>query len=148
MSDPPAKKQRKLKPHKLKHKSCQNKVKAEMKQQVFDMFSRNQFDAEDAVDFLHGVEKELDHVPNEIADFREVVQDQYQSLSQTKKRSLVSNLTHKDGELNVEMLECLPFLRNRSVKLLANPDRKEREDKIDLSFISDFMHEYCRYVNY
>jgi hypothetical protein len=118
-----------------------------MKQQVFDMFLRNEMDAGDAVDFLHGIEKELDHVPNEIADFREVVQDQFNSLSQPQKRSLLSNLTHKDGELNVDVLECLPFLRNRSEKLLANPYRKEREDKIDVSFISDFMHEYCRYVN-
>ena len=142
MSERPAKKK---KLHKEKHKSRQYKVISVMKQEVFDILSRNNFSAGDAVNFLHDVEKDLDHVPKDLFSFREVVKDQFNQLSQPGKRSLISNLTHsRDGELNDEMLDCLPFLRTRSEKLLANPDRKERNDKIDVNFISDFMHDYCR----
>lgn len=145
MSEQPLKKP---KLHKDKHKSRQNKVKAGMKNQLFDLFSQHQFNASDAVNFLHDVEKDLDYEPEELCDFRKVVEEQWCQLSQPDKRSLISTLTHKGGELNNDMLKCLPSLRSRSEKLLANPDRKERNDKIDVTFISDFMHDYCRQVNY
>ena len=49
----------------------------------------------------------------------------------------------KNGELNNEILLAYPDIRPRS-QLLLGAERKMRKDKIDLQFISDFMHDYCR----
>lgn len=62
------------------------------------------------------------------------------------RNQLIRLLTHDDEELNEEILEIFPSLRARSETLLETGQRKERRDKIDLQFISDFMHAQCRYV--
>jgi hypothetical protein len=79
--------------------------------------------------------------------FHEVVEAQYKSLDQPKKRALISHLTHSsEGALNYSILQYLPFLKERSEIMIEYPMRKEKSDKIDLSFITEFMHDYCRYV--
>ena len=67
--------------------------------------------------------------------------------NQSDKRSFIKLLTHKDGEINEDIVSALPFLAIRSKSLLEQPVRKVRSDKIDLDFISEFVHNYCRYVD-
>ena len=45
---------------------------------------------------------------------------------------------------NDNVLAELPTLRKRSEELFQQSERKEREDKIDLQFVSDYMHDHCR----
>ena len=45
---------------------------------------------------------------------------------------------------NDDVLAELPTLRKRSEELFQQSERKEREDKIDLQFVSDYMHNHCR----
>lgn len=66
-------------------------------------------------------------------------------LSLADRNQLIRLLTHSSNHLNAEVLEIYPSLRARSETLLAAGRRKERCDKVDLQFISDFMHDYCRY---
>lgn len=67
-------------------------------------------------------------------------------LTLPQRNELIRLLTHSGDELNAEVLAVYPTLRARSETLLAtNRKRKTRSDKIDLQFISDFMHEHCRY---
>lgn len=54
--------------------------------------------------------------------------------------------TDTDEVLNEDALALFPSLRRRSADLLGTGARKTRSDKIDLELISDFMHDYCRYV--
>lgn len=90
--------------------------------------------------FLHDVEKRLSFQPQGNVDCCKAIEDQYESLNNSNKRLLVSTLTHKNGELNIQVLDTLPFLRRRSAQLLEKPVRSERSDKID------FILDYCRYV--
>lgn len=136
------------KSHKQKNRSRRSKVKLNIKNELFGMFKKNNFASSDAVDFLSYVGKDFNCESKELVGFREAVENQFDQLSVKDKRSLVSILTHKDGQLNEDVLQSLPFLRKRSARLLANPERKERSDKIDLQFVSDFMHDYCRYASY
>ena len=84
--------------------------------------------------------------PQGNVDCCKAIEDQYESLNNSNKRLLVLTLTHKNGELNIQVLDTLPFLRRRCAQLLEKPVRSERSDKIDLTSISDFIHDYCRYV--
>ena len=67
------------------------------------------------------------------------------------RNNLITLLTHtgppgaEGNEMNTDLLTFFPSLEKRSQKLLEFKQRKCREDKIDTSFISDFMHDYCRY---
>ena len=61
------------------------------------------------------------------------------------RNHLIRLLTHhSNGTVNENMVALLPQLRDRSSILLASTGRKEREDKVDLQFIVDFMHSFCR----
>ena len=66
-------------------------------------------------------------------------------LKLSDRDKLVRLLTHNGEEINNEVLEIHPSLRHRSEILLKAGARKTRRDKIDLQFISDFMHSACRY---
>lgn len=145
MDKPPAKKIKVNRVHKEKHKTQQYKIAATMRQSVFDMFVENQMNSKEAIAFVRSLEKELSYKPKEFIDFRNIIEAQYNNLAeQSQKRKLVTLLSHHEGQVNEDVLQVLPFLRNRSVKLLCQPQRKERDDKIDLSFVTDFMHDYCR----
>ena len=111
---------------------------------MFSLFDAEQFTAEEIVNFLHEYEYNVGYVPQETIACGEAIKNQYDKLAQSEKRTLISLLTHRDGMLNQSVLDALPFLRQRSEELLQNPVRKVRSDKIDLDFISEFMHEHCR----
>lgn len=66
-------------------------------------------------------------------------------LKLPERNQLIRLLTHSDNELNTDVLAVYPALRARSEILLRAGKRKARSDKIDLQFISDFMHRHCRY---
>ena len=142
---PPRKKSKK---HKDKHTSNQYKALSAMMRKLFDMFDEYCLERDDALAFLQVAQQELGHEPEEATNFRNVVQEQYSSLTQKEKRTLIPLLTHTNNgaTVNESVLQCLPFLEDRSRYLLANPERKVRDDKIDLKFISDFMHDHCRYI--
>jgi hypothetical protein len=53
-------------------------------------------------------------------------------LNQPEKRSFIKLLTHKDGEINEDIVNALPFIKTHSAALLVHPVREVRSDKIDL----------------
>ena len=155
MSDPPQKTTKK-KGYAETHTGHQYKIKADLKRKLFEMFTGQGMNRKHSLDFLRYVEHDLrTEEPQDVVNCRRAVEEQYNTLSQPQKRTLTTLLTHKMTEgvddeintvLNEEVLSVLPFLRRRSVRLRANSGmRKIRQDKIDLEFISDFMHNHCRY---
>lgn len=130
-------------------KTSKNRTLKKMLSETFGMFSRHRVDRESSLAFVHQVRRELgdQEAAEDSVQFCEAVEDQYKTLNQDGKRSLVSLLTHKEGGCNEAVLQHLPFLRDRSEKLIRQPGRKDRADKIDLSFVSHFMHDYCRYCS-
>ena len=139
----------------------------EIKEELFSkIFLTLRMDDCDAKDFLNYAMRDLDNtdVGNERKQQQvqeDIFNSQLKSLSLVERNQLYRLLTHEkpqqegaDGEeaidwtLNEDMLGLFPFLRKRSSMLLNyfRDGRKSREDKIDLQFISDFMHNYCRFV--
>lgn len=135
---------KKVKLHKEKNRANQNKAKGTMMTQLFHVFDKYRLGRAEAHYFLQDALSELGYEPDEEVNMRDTIEDQYKSLTQAQKRTLIPLLTHRDGAVNEGVLQCLPFLADRSRNLLQNPDRKVRDDKIDLTFISDFMHDHCR----
>ena len=76
------------------------------------------------------------------------LKQQLDSLALPERNVLIPLLTHLGDEMNEDMLSIFPSLEQRSQKLLTDAitkhKRKERDDKIDLKPISEFMHDYCR----
>ena len=119
-------------------------------------FSDRRMSDDDQLEFLQYMEYSVTGKKNkkrhvDITPFDSTVEFQLKSLPLTERNELIRLLTHKPGEeddddvINEEMLTLLPSLQNRSMILLEKNARKQRADKIDLKFISDFMHDYCRY---
>ena len=118
-------------------------------------FSDRRMSDDDQLEFLQYMEYSVTGKRNkkrnvDITPFDSTVEFQLKSLPLTERNELIRLLTHKPGEedddvINEEMLTLLPSLQNRSMSLLEKNARKQRADKIDLKFISDFMHDYCRY---
>ena len=127
-----------------KDKSYQNKLKLRMKSELNALFKTNNLKPADIVTFLRDYEKDICFEERESRTCREAIHDQFNQLSQGQKRVLIPLLTHRDGRVNADVTAALPFLSRRSEELLENPVRKERADKINLDFISEFMHEHCR----
>jgi hypothetical protein len=67
-----------------------------------------------------------------------------ESLKLAEKNLLIPLLSHLNNEVNEDMILVFPSLEKRSKELLSGLRRKDREDKIDLQPISDFMYDYCR----
>ena len=108
---------------------------------------------EEALDFLDYVSKDIRRKKRlgAMDDIDVIVNKQLKTLPLKERNQLISLLTHQQedkGHLNEQVLYQIPSLRKRSEILLAHTKRKIREDKIDLQFVSDFMHNYCRYVYY
>lgn len=102
----------------------------------------------DIAELLKYISKKLVGESDETVDFKEAFKLQVQSLlTLTERNDLLALLTHKDGGLNHGVLAYLPDFVKRSTSLLENKSkkRKRRSDAIDLQFISDYMHDYCRY---
>ena len=83
---------------------------------------------------------------------RDSISKQYWSLPLPKRNEFCRLLTHQCSsenmkvELNEDVLTVLPFLRKRAKELLISDEvgRKVRSDKINLMFIENFMHDFCR----
>ena len=126
--------------------SRQYALKKEMASSIELLFRKYKVDeSEDGIDCLRYVEKMLyQSCPNEIVSHDSVIAEQMKTLTLPKRKELVRHLTHDGERLNEEVLALFPSLRTQSEHLLGANSRKERADKIDLSFKSDFMHNYCR----
>lgn len=128
--------------------SRQYEVKKEIAYSIELIFRKYKVDeSKDGIDCLRYVEKSLyESHPGQVVSHDTVVAKQMSILTLPKRKELIRHLTHHGDALNEEALAIFPSLRPQSEHLLAATARKKRADKIDLQFISDFMHNYCRYV--
>ena len=123
-------------------------------------FSDNRMSDEDQLDFFKYMENSIKgdrHMTSfvDVSTFDFMVNAQLQALPLVDRNELIRLLTHrpaiteeKDVKSNDDILTLLPSLQKRSTALLKNNVRKQRADKVDLTFISDFMHDYCRYCRF
>ena len=121
-------------------------IKKELSRLV-DLFFREYKiqDESDCVDCLRYVEKSLlESQPDKVISHDDVIDEQMATLPLRERKQLVRLLTHSCGELNNDALAIFPSIRIQSEHLLGASERKTRSNKIDLQFISDFMHGYCR----
>ena len=132
-------------------RSKQYLIKEKFRQGVFDLFEKYNVDTEkDRMDFIQYLVNDIQfqRKRKREAETGRIIEDQLDSLSLSQRNNLIKMLTHKpDGEmecLNDDMLAIFPSLRKKSVHLLNQNERKEREDKIDLQFVDEFMHDHCR----
>jgi hypothetical protein len=132
-------------------RSQKYKVFQKMKKELHEIFDRRGFqDTDDCLEYLAYVVKDLTCESTSVK--KDIIDNQLQSLSLPDRNSLITLLTHQSNSssddeaprLNESMLAIHPSLRKRSGELLEQKQRKIRSDKIDLQFISDFMHNYCR----
>ena len=139
-------------------KTRQYALKQEMKKMLNSMFDKNRMDDEWRLEFLQYMEKDV--LCGRVASSQEnclVMKKQLDHMSLQDRNTLIRLLTHKEQAvdenyceennvtvINEDMLDIFPSLRNRSRLLAKTVQRKTRDDKIDLEFISDFMHKYCR----
>lgn len=130
-------------------KSRKYVIKSELRDAVDKLFQEYKINDEaDRADCLGYIEKGLvkSQPLNPPPEPDNMIQAQLNSLESLSDRNqLVRLLTHSDGALNEESLTLFPSLRPKSQHLIHAIERKTRSDKIDLEFISQFMHEYCRY---
>ena len=116
--------------------------------QVFDLFLQHSLSAQESVQLLHDIEKKMGFKIKKNIDVQNAVEAQFKSLEElSDRRSLVKLLTHSSGKPNEDILDFFPFLRSFSEHVFHHPERQMRSDKIDLTFVSNFMHDYCRYVD-
>jgi hypothetical protein len=129
-----------------KGKDRQRNIKNEIKQDFYDCLSKHGVSkTNDGLDILDHIRKSLGE-KTEVTDCRSAIYNQLKSLASLQDRNkLIQLLTHNShGEVNNDMLKVFPVLEKRSKELASRRERRVREDKIDLTFISDFMHDYCR----
>jgi hypothetical protein len=126
-----------------KQRSAKYLIFRTIKKTIYQLFEANGMrHLEDCLDFLNYLEKDL-KVSSGRATLDTAISNQMVSLTLPETNQFISLLSHQNGELNEEILLAYPVIRTRS-SLLLGAERKMRKDKIDLQFISDFMHDYCR----
>ena len=133
----------KVLPFAKKGQTRQYKIKKDMKEHIHEMCANEMMSDEDKLEFLDYVKRDIE----DGAKFKKqlALDICLEEKSLQDRNELTRLLTHKsNGELNESMLEIFPSLRERSIILLNSTGRKQREDKIDLQFIVDFMHDFCR----
>lgn len=128
------------------NKSRKYFVKNDIKNNIDMLFWKHKVDnVQDCLDCLRFVEKSLlQSKPVQDLDSDTLIQSVMTKLKLSERNLLVKLLTHTNEDLNEDILKLFPSLRAKSEHLLGAGKRKTRSDKIDLSFISDFMHGYCR----
>lgn len=133
-------------PYSTLRSSRQYEIKKEIANSIELLLRKYKVDeSRDGVDCLRYVEKSLyQSCPGQVVSHDSVITQQMNTLTLPKRKELVRHLTHDGDALNEEALAIFPSLRTQSEHLLVTTSRKERADKIDLQFISDFMHDYCR----
>lgn len=137
------------KPFAMKSRKHQQMIFRDMKEKLDIMYADNFMDqTAHCVEFLDYCRAGLLQfdVQREIVKAEEAISAQLQSLELAERNILIPLLTHLEGCVNESMLNIFPSLEKRSQQLLLDIERKQREDKIDLEPISDFMHDYCRYI--
>ena len=131
--------------------SRQYSIKNELREHLMEVCGRDEKMTDNEIlDFLNYAKRQV------TGQARQVLVKQQQQLaieaalkdrSLQQRKELIRLMTHTaSGHLNNNMLEIFPTLRERSVELLTAADRKERVDKIDTTFIVDYMHANCRYA--
>jgi len=126
-----------------KQRSAKYLIFQNMKKKLYEMFEASGVRyLEDCYEFLHYFEKDLSESSGR-ATLETAISNQMESLTLPETNLFISLLSHHNGDLNEEILLAYPSIRKRSTILLG-AERKMRADKIDLQFISDFMHDYCR----
>jgi hypothetical protein len=133
-----------IKPFNKLSKSRKYGIMKELKSQMFTGFSKYAMDDDDSIAFLNYVEGGLSNTRN--IKSTTVIEDQLTSLKVSDRQLLIRLLTHRGDAMNDDILDIFPTLKAKSELYLEIKERKTREDKIDLQFVSDFMHEYCRYA--
>jgi hypothetical protein len=104
---------------------------------------------EDIGRLLGYISKELIGESPEITCVQKELKAQIEGLSCLSERNtLLTLLTQNGTKLNSAILEYLPDFVKRSTTLLGNKGmkRNRRSDAIDLQFVVDYMHDYCRYI--
>lgn len=127
-------------PYEENTKSYQREIKKAV-MLIFDQ--HNVTNKDDYIDILNFIRKDVGESV-QVVNFAEAIGEQLDSLSLPQRNNLHILLTHRNGQVNDDMLAILPSLRQRSTILMEKTQRKIREDKIDLSLITSFMHDYCR----
>ena len=131
-------------------------VRSKICMEVFDIFIKyNMHHVDDMREVLTMFSKNYigEKRNDQEVDFENALKLQISSLSLPMRNALCRVLTHTTNnqgvvEVNERLLKVIPFLSNRSRRVLEmdKQGRKERNDKINLQFIVDFMHDFCRYV--
>jgi hypothetical protein len=128
----------------------QQNLRHKVLQQLQHILSDIQMDhREDIQELLDYLSKSLIGESKETVDCQTALQSQIHNLINLGDRNdVIRLLTHtNDGSFNTDVLALLPDFAKRSATLLEQigKKRKRRSDYIDLQFVSDYMHDYCRY---
>lgn len=134
----------------FQHKQPQNqrKHRCVMYEELNRLFDDHAMDnRDDCIEFLDCYKKAKlgGDVSSKVINAEDALVAQMNSMPLADRNTLLRLLTHtREGTLNEDMIRNYPSQRDRSMHLLTHPDRKQREDIIDLEPISEFMHDYCR----
>ena len=133
-----------IKPFNDLKRSRQYKIKKRLKDQLLEAFEKYSMDDDKCIEFLEYTKKHFTKTRN--AKSNSVIEDQLSALDVPNRQVLVRLLTHREDAINEDILDIFPALRAKSLLYMEIKERKSREDMIDLQFVSDFMHDYCRYL--
>jgi hypothetical protein len=131
-------------PFKEKSRASKYRIKQNFTDDFLQMCENERMTDEEVVGLLDHMKRKIQKSGN--VERKDAIQICLSEKSLKERNDLTVLLTHSNGELNVPMLDIFPTLRSRSMLLLASSGRKEREDKIDLSFVNEFMHGHCRFA--
>jgi hypothetical protein len=134
------------KPYKSLNSSQQYKLKQKVASELDALLSKyNLNDYDDNSSFFAYYHNQSYN--SEDSKYRdEIITAQYKSLSLADRTELTRLLSLKEGQPNEEILHIFPSLRNKANYEAERRVRKVRHDKIELDFISEFMHGHCRYL--
>lgn len=137
-----------------KSKDYQRKIRATIGREVMDIFMKHNVSVvDDMMEIWNVVAKDFIGYDVESSSFEDAFAAQEKEYSLQERYTLYRLLTHsppkaadESASLNEDILKYLPFLRRKSQHILEvdAKGRQERCDKIDLEFIDDYMHDYCR----
>ena len=124
-------------------------LKRKITNSVFELFDKHIIThPDDMRDIMKLVEQDVGVENTTSLAIEEAVEKQRKHLTLHQRNDLCRLLTHNaDGKPDIDILGVFPMLKERSHQLAATDaagGRKERCDKIDLQFIEDYMHDYCR----
>lgn len=127
-------------------RSAQYRVFRAIKEEMIRLCTLNKLSDQNITEFLEYIVSDITRERRTVpSNLDAIIKQRMSSLSLPERNLFIKFLTHSsDGTLNIPVLNLLPSCKNRSEQLLHQKARKVRNDKIDLQFISEFMHDYCR----